>query len=118
MDESILTTVKASLGIPEDYEHFDLQIISCINGCFTILQQLGIGPDAEFSITDDSTTWEEFIRSFVMFGDVNLQLIQQYICKRVRLMFDTSTISSYALSALQDEIREYEWRLHVMSDTT
>lgn len=112
MDESILTSVKASLGIPEDYEHFDGQIISDINGCFTILQQLGVGPDEEFSIADETATWRDFV------GDGNMQLVKQYVNKRVRLMFDTSTISSYALEALKKEIDEYEWRLNVLGDKT
>lgn len=112
METSILNTVKESLGIPADYTHFDGQIISDINGVFTILHQLGVGPDEEFSISDASSVWSDFI------SEGNLHLIQQYVNKRVRLMFDTSTISSYALDALQKEIAEYEWRLNVMADNT
>lgn len=112
MDESILTSVKASLGIPEDYEHFDQQIIGYINSVFTILRQLGVGPqDEEFSISDDTTKWSDFI-------DHGVGLLQGYMNKQVRLMFDTSTISSYALDALKQEIAEYTWRLQVLEDPT
>ena len=42
MDESILTSIKKLLGIPEDYEHFDQDIIIHINSVFMILNQLGV----------------------------------------------------------------------------
>ena len=46
--ESILTSVKKMLGIQEDYEHFDPEIIMHINSAFLILNQLGVGPDRPF----------------------------------------------------------------------
>ena len=42
--ESILTSIKKLLGIAEDYEHFDQDIIMHINTVFAILPQLGVGP--------------------------------------------------------------------------
>ena len=42
--ESILTSIKKLLGIPEDYTAFDDQIIIHINSVFMILNQLGVGP--------------------------------------------------------------------------
>ena len=41
--ESILTSIKKLLGIAEDYEHFDNDIIIHINSVFSILTQIGVG---------------------------------------------------------------------------
>ena len=44
MDGSILTSIKKLLGIAEDYEHFDQDLIMHINSVFAILKQMGAGP--------------------------------------------------------------------------
>ncbi len=49
-NESILTSVKKQLGIAEDYEYFDMDLIIHINSVFSILTQLGIGPAEGSSI--------------------------------------------------------------------
>ena len=54
--DSILTSIKQLLGIMEDYEHFDKDIIMHINTVFMVLRQLGVGPEEGFSISDKSTT--------------------------------------------------------------
>lgn len=47
--ESVLTSIKKMLGITEEYEHFDSDIIMHINSVFMILTQLGVGPPQDFS---------------------------------------------------------------------
>ena len=64
--DSILTSVKKMLGIPEEYEQFDMDIIMHINSVLMILTQLGVGPEEGFVITDKSTVWADFI------GDSNI----------------------------------------------
>lgn len=59
--ESILTSIKLLLGITEDYEAFDQQIIAHINSVFMILTQLGVGPPEGFMIASKVDTWNEFI---------------------------------------------------------
>ncbi len=59
--ESILTSVKKMLGITDDYEHFDSDIIMHINSVFFILYQLGVGPSKVFSIRDKTALWSDFI---------------------------------------------------------
>ena len=51
MIDSILTSIKKLLGITEDYEHFDEDLIMHINSVFMILSQLGVGPASGFSIS-------------------------------------------------------------------
>lgn len=108
MNNSILNSIKKLLGISEDYEHFDQDIIIHINSVFMILNQLGVGPDECFSINDKSSNWEDFIK------DSNkLESIKTYIYLRVRLLFDPPT-SSYVTNIIKESINEYEWRLNVM----
>lgn len=42
--ESILTSIKKMLGITEEYENFDVDLIMHINSVFMILNQIGVGP--------------------------------------------------------------------------
>ena len=110
MDESILDSVKNSLGITSEYRYFDSQIIMHINSVFTILHQLGVGPNPEFSINDESATWSDF------FGDTESHnLIQSYMYLRVRMLFDPPT-NSFLIESMKQQIQEYEWRLNVAVD--
>ena len=59
--ESILTSIKKLLGITEEDEHFDPDLIMHINSVFTILTQLGVGPSEGFRIEDESATWDVLI---------------------------------------------------------
>lgn len=61
--ESILTTTKKMLGIDKGYTHFDVDIIMHINSTFSILTQMGVGPEDGFKINDDTTTWDEYTES-------------------------------------------------------
>ena len=45
MNESILTSIKKTLRITEEYTHFDHDIIIHINTVLMILHQLGVGPE-------------------------------------------------------------------------
>ena len=57
--ESILTSIKKLLGIPEEVDNFDADIIMHINSVFSILTQLGVGPSEGFMITDKTKTWDD-----------------------------------------------------------
>ena len=59
--ESILTSIKKLLGITEEYDQFDPDIIMHINSVFMVLTQLGVGPAEGFSIEDDTAVWTDFI---------------------------------------------------------
>ena len=59
--ESILTSIKKMLGIPEEYDHFDPDLIMHINSVLSILTQIGVGPSEGFRIEDDLATWEDFL---------------------------------------------------------
>ena len=108
--DSILTSIKKLLGITEEYENFDQDIIMHINSAFMILNQLGVGPKSGFSISDKSSTWDEFIPE-----SSNLEAVKTYVHLKVRLMFDPP-LSSSVIEAIKSQINELEWRLNVSVD--
>ena len=110
MDESILTSIKKLLGITEDYDYFDQDIIMHINAAFMVLTQLGVGPSEGFLITDDTDTWSDFTDD-----STNLGSIQSYVYMKVRLMFDPPQ-NSFTVDSMQKLVNELEWRLNVAVD--
>ena len=108
--ESILTSVKKMLGITEEYEHFDADLIMHINSVFMILNQLGVGPSKGFIITDKFATWADFIQS----GE-NLESVKTYMYMKVKLLFDPP-MSSAVMESMKQMISELEWRLNVQSE--
>lgn len=110
MGTSILTSTKKLLGIDESYTHFDQDIIVSINSCLSTLNQVGIGPVEGFSIEDSTAEWEDFI------GDDNrLNLAKSYVYMKTRVVFDPPS-TGFVLTALQEQIKEAEWRLNVFSE--
>lgn len=108
--DSILNSVKKMLGITEEYEHFDADIIMDINSVFMILNQIGVGPEEGFSIEDAYTNWSDFLPS-----GKNLEAVKTYTYMKVKLMFDPP-LSSAAMESITRLANELEWRLSVAVD--
>jgi hypothetical protein len=106
LNDSILDTTKKLLGLEPDYTAFDPDIITHINSVFFSLRQLGIGPDSAFMILDKDSKWSEFQ------GEHDINAVKSYMALRVRLLFDPPT-TSFALEAMNKQVEEFEWRLHV-----
>ena len=107
---SILTSIKKLLGITEEYEHFDADLIMHINSVFMILQQLGVGPANGYTITDKENEWSEFLPD-----GQQLEAVKSYVYLKVRLLFDPPQGSS-VMEAIKSNISELEWRLNVAVD--
>ena len=106
--DSILTSVKKIIGISEEDENFDTDLIMHINSVLMILNQLGVGPEDGFSITDKSAVWTDVI------GDNKLiEATKTFVGLKVRLIFDPPT-SSAVLDSINKTISELEWRINVM----
>lgn len=105
---SILGSVRKLLG-PDEY--FDPDLILHINTAFATLQQLGVGPENGFEISDETTEWSEYIQDNKI-----LNMVKSYIVLKVKLLFDISTASSYLIDQMNKECAEYEWRLSVAVD--
>lgn len=108
--DSILTSIKKLLGITEEYEHFDADIVMHINSAFSVLTQLGVGPEDGFHIEDSSTYWSEFLHD-----DPRLEFVKAYVYLKVKLGFDPP-LSSAAIDAINRQISELEWRINVSVD--
>lgn len=110
MAESILTSTKATLGVPESHTAFDAMLITYINSVFSRLRQLGCGPSAGFRISDANDTWEDFL------GETErLSNVKGYMALRVRLLFDPPEIG-FVLTMMKDEIKEEEVRIMIECD--
>ena len=107
MTQSILDSTKKMLGLATDYTAFDLDVITHINSVFSVLTQLGIGPERGFSIEDSSTTWDEYLG-----GNKLLHTIKSYVYLRVRILFDPPS-AGYVLTAIENQIKELEWRINM-----
>lgn len=104
---SILTSTKKALGLAEEYTAFDAELIVFINATLSDMNQLGIGPDAGFAITDETQTWEDFIGT-----DPRYNGAQSLMYLSVRLLFDPPT-SPPALMAMEKLRNEAVWRLNI-----
>lgn len=109
--DSILTSVKKMLGIAEDYEYFDADLIMHINSVLLVLNQLGIGPTNGYSITGKFELWSDFLTD-----SVQLKAVKSYVYLKVRLLFDPPT-SSAVMDSINRSISEYEWRLNVAAES-
>lgn len=112
MNDSILTSVKKVLNLAEDYEAFDSDVIMHINGVFSTLNQLGVGPSVGFMIEDKVPTWGAFLGS-----DPRLNHVKTYVYLRVRLLFDPPS-TGFLTTAIEKQIKELEWRLNVQREDT
>lgn len=106
---SILTSVKKSLGIEEDFTDFDPDIIMHINTALNILTQIGVGPAEGFQIEDSGSSWSDFI------SDKRLNMVKTYIYSKVKLIFDPPQMTSVT-EYLKEIVRELESRLSYAVD--
>ena len=109
--DSILTSIKNLLGIIEECTDFDQIIIMHINSVFSILNQLGVGPAAGFSIEDDSAVWSDFISN-----DSRLSDVKSFVYLKVRMLFDPP-LSSAVAESMNRLASELEWRINVTVDS-
>ena len=109
MDDSILNSVKHMLGSCDDY--FDSDLITFINGVFSTLMQLGVGPKTGFSISGSDETWSSYTEN-----KTELEMVKTYVYTKVRLRFDPPQGSS-VLQLMQQDANELEWRLNVATDS-
>lgn len=107
MQESILISIKKMLGIEEEYDHFDMDIILHINTFFSVLHQMGVGPVEGFQIADKERTWTDYAN----ISEVSLNIVKNYIYMNVKLVFDPPSSSS-TVETYNKLIKEYEWRLY------
>ena len=112
MSESILTSVKKNLGLDESYTAFDADILLHINGVFSTLTQLGVGPENGLGISDKTTTWDAFYGT-----NKKYSFIRTYVYLKVRMLFDPPQ-TGYLVTALEKQAEELEWRINAVREET
>jgi len=109
--DSILLSIKQMLGLQDEYDAFDMDIIMHINSVISILNQMGVGEE-NFKVQDETQTWDEF-----MTDKHNMEEVKSYIYLKVKLLFDPP-LNSAVLQSQKELISELEWRLNVECDDT
>ena len=110
MQDSILMTIRKLVCGDPYADHFDTDLLVHINACFSILNQLGVGPENGFVVTDETQSWSSYIADNYI-----LNMVKTYVTLKVKKIFDPPLTSS-VLEAMDKEISQLEWRLNVAVD--
>lgn len=112
MIDGILDTIKKLLGIDEDDDSFDIDIIIIINSITPILGQMGIGPSNGYIVTSKEDKWSDYISD----SEINLEGIKNYIFIKTKLIFDPPT-NSTTIESFNKVLSELEWRMMLSVET-
>ena len=110
MQDSILMTIRKLVCGDPYADHFDPDLLVHINACFSILNQLGVGPENGFVVTDETQSWSSYSDN-----ERVLNMVKTYVTLKVKKIFDPPLTSS-VLEAMDKEISQLEWRLNVAVD--
>ena len=105
VEDSILQTTKKNLGIDSTYTSFDLDVITHINAALATLCDLGIEPDPELVVEDETALWSDLLDD-----DPRSNRIKTYIYLWVKRVFDPPA-TGFLSTALDNQIKELEWRI-------
>lgn len=112
MEDSILKTVKKAVGVSEDDDSFDLDLLIQISSAMSNLTQIGIGPDAGITVETEAEGW-----SLLDIPANQLNMAKTFVCLKVRLAFDPPAFS-FHIDAIKEQIAEQEARLSAYRETT
>lgn len=107
-----MDSVKKGIGIHEDYDSFDRDMIMHINTVLFGLNQMGIGIN-NFRITGYQETWKDFLAN----DQINLDAVVSWTALKVKLIFDPP-ISTSIKTAMDEVLKEYEWRMYITENYT
>lgn len=110
MDDSILETLKQTLGISADDDSFDTDLIVHINAALMVFADLGVGPSKGLFITGPQETWAMLVGS-----NEEYEMTKSYLTLKVKLLFDPPS-SSFVLESMKNLVDEWEWRLKVRAE--
>ncbi len=105
--DSILFSVKKLIGISEEDESFDMDIMLNINAALSVLFQLGV-VTMPFTITSKDNTYKDILPKA---SEDVINQVKMYLVYKTKLGFDSSTLSSYVIEVIKESIKEIECRL-------
>lgn len=111
VSDSILNSVKKSLGIEPDYTDFDPDILMHINAAIMTLRQIGVGPLEGYTVTSSEQTFDDYLGE----GSTETSMVRAYFFYKAKLGFDPPA-STAVMEAIKEMIRETEWRLNIQVD--
>jgi len=109
LGNSILQDIRESVGLEASSTEFDTELLQHINSAIGKLNQNGIGKFIVLS--DDTTTWGDFIDPAQVNGNKYFQMVPLFITLSTKLLFDPpppSNVEYHYKNA--DEIL---WRLKI-----
>ena len=110
MNANILASVKKICNIAEQDNSFDDELIIYTNTVLMELMQEWHGMNNAFRLQDGTETWVDLLG-----GDTDYEGVKELVGLKVRMMFDTPT-SGAVMQAIQDQIKNLEWRLYFWKD--
>ena len=110
MSDSILDSVKLACGLLPSDDTFDDVLVMHTNAALANLNDVGVGPVEGFEIVNSVATWSDFLGT-----NKRLNKVTTYVCLHVRMLFDMPA-TSYAINAMEEQIREALWRAKVSVD--
>ena len=110
--ENILATVKKLIGVHEDYDVFDDQLLIHINTAIHSVAQIGV-ESAEKKWVDANSDWSDIINQ--QSGLINQEAVKSLIYMKVWLAFDPPQ-SGYLVENIKEQIAELTFRVYVEND--
>lgn len=107
--DSILITIKDTLGIPEEVSVFDSSVLLGINSAFSSLTQLGVGPSEGYLVTSVVDKWVDFIGT-----SQKLEMVKAYVFLKTKLFFDPPN-HAYLITAIERQLEELSVRIKMDS---
>lgn len=112
-EQPILSTIKKNLGVGDDYDIFDRDIITAVNLALFELEQLfGFATVSTFTIETGEETWGDYV-SKEMFD--TFSMLPAYISLKARLIFDPPN-NNFAVEAIERQLARMEFRITVRDD--
>lgn len=112
IENSVLQSVRAALGLDPLDNSFDYELIMHINTAFATLNQNGVG--SIIQIIDERATWDSFKDPSQMVGNTMFEMVKTYVSLKTKILFDPPPPSSVAYHIAS--VDELLWRLGVAYD--
>lgn len=101
---SVLNDIKSLLGIEQDYNAFDDELVLYINGAMIDLYELA-KIDSLPQITGAGEQWSDF--------GIDGPHYATFVALKVRLVFDPPQ-NSFVTRSIEEQVKEAAWRIAVL----
>lgn len=110
MSDSILDSIKSTMGVEISNTTFDEELKLYINSALSDLTQIGVGPREGVTVSSRADLWSEVIGH-----DAPLSMVKSYVSKQVKLSFDPPEVG-FVLTAFKQHLEELSFRIQVAAE--